>query len=90
MSETSVEVAAERHDRTVTVTVNNRAVELDRHRVTGLEIKQAAIAQGVRIQLDFQLAEIRPNGEHQIIGDSDVVTVTRQSKFVATAADDNS
>ena len=47
MSETSVEVAEERHDRTVTVTVNNRAVELDRHRVTGLEIKQAAIAQGV-------------------------------------------
>ncbi|MCL4241300.1 MAG: multiubiquitin domain-containing protein [Dehalococcoidia bacterium] len=90
MSETSVEVAEERHDRTVTVTVNNRAVELDRHRVTGLEIKQAAIAQGVPIQLDFQLAEIRPNGEHQIIGDGDVVTVTRNSKFVATAADDNS
>ena len=58
--------------------------------VTGLEIKQAAIAQGVPIQLDFQLAEIRPNGEHQIIGDGDVVTVTRHSKFVATAADDNS
>lgn len=90
MSETSVEVAEERHGRTVTVTVNNRTVELDRHRVTGLEIKQAAIAQGVPIQLDFQLAEIRPNGENQIIGDGDVVTVTQHSKFVATAADDNS
>lgn len=90
MPETSAEVAEERRGRTVTVAVNNRPVEIDGHRVTGLEIKQAAIAQGVPIQLDFQLAEIRPNGEHQIIGDNDVVTITRNSKFVATAADDNS
>lgn len=90
MPDAAAQVAEERHGRTVTVTVNNRPVSLESHRVTGLGIKQAAIAQGVPIQLDFQLAEIRPNGEHKVIGDGDVVTVTDHSQFVATAADDNS
>jgi hypothetical protein len=34
--------------RVVTVTVINKSVALTKHRVTGLEIKQAAIAQGCR------------------------------------------
>ena len=36
------------------------------------------------------LAEIRHNGEQHIVGDADHVTVTKKSKFVATAPDDNS
>ena len=78
------------HHKMVDITVNNRAVQIDGPRVTGLQIKQAAIAQGVPIDLDFQLTEIRNHGERQIIGDSDVTTVTKHSKFVATASDDNS
>lgn len=74
----------------VTITVNTKPVKIEGPRVTGLEIKQAAIEQGVEIKLDYELAEIRPNGEERIIGDDDVVTVNKNSEFVATAGDDNS
>jgi hypothetical protein len=74
----------------VTITVNNKPVEVEGPKITGLGIKEAAIAQGVNIQPDFQLAEIRPSGEREIIGDDDPVTVNKNSKFVATAPDDNS
>jgi hypothetical protein len=90
MSEAITEVAEEQRHRTVTITVNNRSVEIEGPRVTGLAIKQAAIAQGVSIELDFQLAEIKKHGEHLIVGDDDVVTINKNSKFVATASDDNS
>lgn len=81
---------AERTSGLVEIAVNNKPVKVPGPRVTGLEIKQAAITQGVVIELDFQLAEIKKHGEHQILGDDDVVTVNKNSKFVATAADDNS
>jgi hypothetical protein len=90
MSEARSQVAEERQGRTTTITVNNHPVQIEGPRVTGLQIKRAAIAQGVAIELDFQLAEIRAKGEHRIIGNEDVVTVTKHSKFVATAVDDNS
>jgi hypothetical protein len=74
----------------VTVTVNNKPVVVEGPRVTGLEIKEAAIAQGVAIELDFLLSEERPNGETRIVGDADTVTVNQHSKFTAVAGDDNS
>ncbi len=74
----------------VTVTVNNKPVTVTGPRVTGLQIKESAIAQGVQIELDFLLSEELPSGETQIIGDSDVVTVNKHSKFTAVAGDDNS
>lgn len=74
----------------VTITVNTKPVKIEGPRVTGLEIKQAAIEQGVEIELVYELAEVRPNGEELIIGDDDVVTVNKNSEFVATAGDDNS
>lgn len=80
---------ANRKPKTITVTVNKRPVEMEERRVTGLEVKQAAIAQGLRIQLDFQLALVEPRGE-RIIGDRDEVGLTKHSTFVATAGDDNS
>jgi hypothetical protein len=58
--------------------------------VTGLEIKEAAIAQGVQIDTGFQLSEELPSGETRIIGDADVVTVNKHSTFTAVAGDDNS
>jgi Multiubiquitin len=73
----------------VTITVNNKPVEVEGPRISGVAIKESAIAQGVEIELDFQLAEIK-NKKRQIIGDQDIVTVNKNSTFVATAADDNS
>jgi hypothetical protein len=76
--------------RLVTVTVNNKPVKVPGPKATGLEIKEAAIAQGVEIELGFQLALIKPNGKREIVGDDDEVTVNKNSVFVATATDDNS
>jgi hypothetical protein len=89
MSE-SVSERVEQRQRLVTITVNRKPVKVKGPRLTGLEIKQAAIEQGVQIELDFELKQIKPNGDRQIIGDDDPVVVNKNSKFVATAADDNS
>lgn len=59
-------------------------------RVTGLEIKQAAISQGVPIQADFVLSEELSDHKTKIVGDQDVVHVNEHSRFVAVAPDDNS
>lgn len=80
---------ADKKPKTITITVNKKPVEMEDRRVTGLEIKQAAITQGIKIQPDFQLALVEPRGE-KIIGDNDEVTLTKHSTFVATAGDDNS
>lgn len=74
----------------VTIHVNNQPVVVEGPRLTGAAIKKAAVDQGVQIGLDFQLAQLRPNGERGIIGDDDVVTVNKNSRFIATAPDDNS
>jgi hypothetical protein len=74
----------------VTITVNERPVVVHGPKVTGLQIKQAAIDQGVPIQLSFVLSEEKPNRRTEIIGDNDVVTVTEHSRFVAIPHDDNS
>jgi Multiubiquitin len=74
----------------VTITVNEQAVDIEGPKATGFEIKQAAIAQGVRIELSFLLSEELPNRRTRIVGDTDAVTVTKHSRFVAVAPDDNS
>ncbi len=74
----------------VQITVNKNPVLIDGPRVTGLQIKEAAIAQGVNIQLSFQLTEELGNRQRRVVGDSDVVTVHKGSKFFAVAGDDNS
>lgn len=76
--------------RTIEITVNNQAVQVEDKRLTGLQIKEAAIAQGVPIQVDFLLSEHRPNGDVHIVGDEDEVKVHKHSKFTAVAGDDNS
>jgi uncharacterized Zn-binding protein involved in type VI secretion len=77
------------HGPKVTVEVNGKPVALDDNRVTGLEIKQAAIAQGVEIELEFILVEETKHGG-RVIGDTDTVTVNKKSRFTANADDDNS
>jgi hypothetical protein len=60
------------------------------HRHTGLEIKQAAIAQHVRIELDFLLYLEGPEGQTKHIDDAEEVTITDKTHFAAVPDDDNS
>lgn len=78
------------HTQTVEIHVNDRPVRVVRPRVTGLEIKEAAIAQGVPIQLDFVLSEELGERRTRVIGDRDAVTVNKESRFLAIPNDDNS
>jgi hypothetical protein len=79
----------DRRPRTVRVTVNRFPVELPDREVTGVQIKQAAIAQGVAIQASFQLS-VRRGRRYEVVGDADVVKVKRDEEFLAVAPDDNS
>jgi Multiubiquitin len=89
MIENSAEVASKR-PKQIEVTVNGRAVQLPKGDLTGIEIKQAAIAQGVPIELDFILQLELPNGNSRIIGDQDPVKIRPHERFTAIANDDNS
>ena len=77
-------------DKLFGISVNRKPVSVDEPIVTGLQIKEAAIAQGVVIGLDFQLAVVDADGKHRIIGDADKVDVRDDKTFFATAGDDNS
>jgi Multiubiquitin len=90
MSETSASATREEHG-TVTVTVNTKPVELSSHRVTGLEVKKAAIAQGVDIQEDFLLTlEAHSGNPARTVDDDETITVTKHSVFTANDVDDDS
>jgi Multiubiquitin len=76
---------------TVEVTVNRQSVTLESHRVTGREIKAAAIAQDVQIELDFLLTlEASPGHPARTIDDDETITVTKHSEFTANDVDDDS
>ncbi len=76
--------------KTVEVEVNNKTVELPKADVSGLEIKEAAVAQAVNIQVSFVLQQELPNGSSKIIGDGDIVHLREHLRFTAIAPDDNS
>jgi len=76
--------------KNITVIVNQRSVVFSQSMATGLEIKQAAIQQGVSIQEDFVLFEVVAEGSLDQIGDCDSVTLREGQVFRATAPDDNS
>jgi Multiubiquitin len=79
----------EEERRSVDVTVNNQPVRLEKHRVTGQEIIDAAIAQHVDIEADFVLSERR--GEDWVrIRPNEEVTVRSGASFRAVSPDDNS
>lgn len=79
------------HPGPITVTVNRKyQVELDKSVVTGLEVKQAAIAQGVPIQLDFKLSVEHGDGKWKVVRDEENVRVTEHTKFLAVTGDVNS
>ena len=76
--------------QTITVSVNSHDVRFDDRHVTGADIKEGAIAQGVPIQQDFALYEVKDDGALKPIADTDPVTLHPHRKFRAVAADDNS
>src|SRR5947209_8580374 len=90
-SEVAPSMEAKPHGRhVVKILINEQPVEIIGPRLTGREIKEAAIAQGLPIDLGFQLIEELPHGRTQVVGDEDAVTVHPGSHFLALAPDDNS
>jgi len=88
-NETLSDTAA--HGRaTITVTVNNRDVALHQHSATGAQIKAAAIEQGVSIQADFSLFQVREAGKMTLIRDDETITLHEREAFRAVAPDDSS
>jgi hypothetical protein len=73
----------------ITVSVNGQPVVLPDREVTGLEVKQAAVAQGLPIGLEFQLSVKRGN-RYQVVDDTDTIKVHQGQEFLAVAPDDNS
>ena len=74
---------------TVLVTVNGQSVELPDREVTGLEIKQAAVAQDAHLDLGFQLS-VKHGNRYTVLGDTDPVRVHRGQEFLMVPPDDNS
>jgi hypothetical protein len=62
-------------DAEFTIHVNTKSVKLRGHHHTGLEIKQAAIAQSVNIQADFVLSEELSKDRTRVIGDEERIEV---------------
>lgn len=74
----------------VDIVVNKHPVRVGGLEATGLQIKEAAIAQGVKIQVSFQLSEKLGDHKTKVIGNTDTVTLHEDAVFVAVAEDDNS
>jgi hypothetical protein len=75
---------------TVKVFVNRTEVHLEVRKVTGLQLKEAAIRQGAELQLDFQLWWFDADGKRHQIGDDKEVELHDGERFAANAPDDNS
>jgi len=73
----------------VTIEVNRKPVRIAHDEATGLQIKQAAIDQGVHIHLDFVLSH-KVDHKHEIVGDKDRVELRDGEEFHAVRPDDNS
>ncbi|MFD8615311.1 multiubiquitin domain-containing protein [Streptomyces sp. NPDC059631] len=78
-----------RPPNTIPVTINNQTVQLPEREMTGLEIKQAAAAQGLPIDPGFQLS-VKHGHRYDIVGNPDTVHIHRNLDFLAVAPDDNS
>lgn len=76
-------------EKTITISVNGNPVAFTTHKATGLQIKEKAINQGVNIQLDFNLFEVKGN-KLEPINDDKEVTLHKKQEFRAVTPDDNS
>jgi len=76
---------------TLTIKVNNNNVITDKRRLSGLGIKEAAIAQGVSIKTDFVLYPLDKDGNlGAAIPDDKVLVLHEGDAFRCVSADDNS
>ena len=75
---------------TIEILVNGKPVVVHEKELTGLQIKQAAITQGVKIQLDFVLFEDLSNGKQVVVKDDQIVKLHEHQRFEAITNDDNS
>src|SRR2546425_10198227 len=80
----------DQHTHEIEMHVNEHPVHMTGHRHTGLQIKEAAIAQHVKIERDFLLYLVRDHQSNKQIEDDEEVTITDKSRFHAIADDDNS
>ena len=90
MSQSGGGPTGEVRERPVPVEVNNKPVKVDGPTATGLQIKRAAIEQGVSIQIDFHLSVVGSDGKEDPVGDDESVELRYGLKFFAVAGDDNS
>jgi hypothetical protein len=74
----------------VTVIVNKQPVTVDGPRLTGLDVKKAAMAAGLKVELSFTLSKKEANSRFKNVADDDVVTVNKESVFMLTDDDDDS
>ena len=74
----------------VEIEVNGKKVQILEEPASGLEIKRAAIKQGVGIKENFVLQQEMPNGTGKVIGDDDKVVIREHLSFTAIEPDDNS
>ena len=84
------DLAEDRRD--VDIEVNFKPVRMTVHRATGLQIKEAAIAQGVKIEANYQLARLddRDSDRSVEVKNDEEVNLHDGECFVATAPDVNS
>ena len=76
--------------RPLLIEVNYNEVKIDGPSATGLQIKRAAIAEGVKIELDFRLSVLGEDGKEDPVRDDESVDLYRGQKFFAIGGDDNS
>ena len=77
-------------EREISVEVNGTRVVFSNHRVTGLEIKRAAIEQGATLEIDFQLWRLEGQHKRVQIADNEEAELHEGERFAATTPDDNS
>jgi hypothetical protein len=81
----------EHASKTTMIIVNEKySVTIQGHKATGMEIKEAAIAQGAPIQKDFNLFRINPGDNLKQVRDDETVTLHEGERFRAVTTDDNS
>jgi Multiubiquitin len=78
------------HGYAVTVLVNEKPVAVSGPKVTGLQIKEAAVAAQLPVDLEFVLSEEDKHGDTTLIGNGDEVHVNKHSRFLLVPPDDNS
>jgi hypothetical protein len=87
-----LEEIEQRHDqhKPVVIRVNNNDVTMPGRYATGLEIKEAAIREGVDIKVEIVLFAELPDGKEKVVKDDQTVDLHHDKCFEAIDNDDHS